>query len=220
MIPLVKLLVVHSHPLFCDRFCEVFIKAKGISEIHKASTAADAQELLNSLKVNMLFLFDLLEDSEIIQFIRKVKTNCADMAIILYTMRRDISYTKKMKKLGVKGFVHASANNKIIKRSIDDVAEGNFHYCPVFSGLIADDDKKEDANLKDVKAYFDFTDQEWEVFKLKVNRKSLKEIAAKMGWQVSSAKKYSSKMLQKVKATNEYKDVIDFVWKTGYSVEV
>jgi DNA-binding NarL/FixJ family response regulator len=219
MPPLVKLLVLHSQPLFCDQFFELFKKANGIKEIHRATTAADARELLNTIKLNLLFIYDMLEDTEISQFIRNVKVNFADMAIVLYTMSREMSYMKKMKKLGVKGFVHTSADRKIIKRVIDAVAEGNFNYCPVFSNLIGDNDKEEDVKVTDVKAFFGFTEKEWEVFKWKVNRKSLNDIAEHMGWVYDTAKDYSSKVLKKVQA-KEYKDVMDYVWKTGYSVEI
>ncbi|MEP7168875.1 MAG: hypothetical protein ABI855_05845, partial [Bacteroidota bacterium] len=62
MTPLVKLLVVHSQTLFCDHFFALFRKTKGISAIHKAYSAAGAIEFLRTAKINMLFLYDMLED--------------------------------------------------------------------------------------------------------------------------------------------------------------
>jgi DNA-binding NarL/FixJ family response regulator len=204
MIPLSKVLIAHTEQFYCEGL-----------EIQKAYSADHAVELLHKTEFNILALEDVLTDNGIHEFVRILKVKHPKLSVIIITRSTDADYINNLRRPGISGLVHGNATCKSMKACIDAVAAGNINFCPTISNIIGGKVTEQAYKENNPEAYFELTRREFEFFKLKVKRFSMKKIMQEMKISMETARQYRSNVMHKVREKG-YEDVLDFVLKTGY----
>jgi DNA-binding NarL/FixJ family response regulator len=215
MTPLLKVLIAHCEPLFCDGFCELLRKTKGISKIEKTFNAESIFGIVTKNNINVLVLEDRLEDKGIYELTGTLKEKFSELAIVVITISREAEYINKLRRTGIKGLIHGSTKGNSIKSCLVSVAEGNLYYCPVITNIIGENYVLQAYKENKPELFFNLCNREFEFFKLKVNQYSIKEIMEKMNISKETAKQYGKQVLHKVQKEG-YKNIFDFAMKTGF----
>ncbi|MEI8111830.1 MAG: response regulator transcription factor [Chitinophagia bacterium] len=165
------------------------------ANVWEAENEKQAIEILRSTAIDVMLMDLNMPDSDPIRLIDFITSNYPKIAVIVLTMNDENVYAKRFFKLGIKGFLHKSSDNKEIIRAIEHALTNRVYISDNLKQTIAE------SYFTGVSENpFDaLSDREFQVAKEMLRGKSIHEIATSLSINTSTVSTYKGKIFEKLK---------------------
>lgn len=165
------------------------------ANVWEAENEKQAIEILRNSVIDVMLMDLNMPDSDPIRLIDFITTNYPKIAVIVLTMNDENVYAKRFFKLGIKGFLHKSSDNREIIRAIEHALSNRVYISDNLKQTIAE------SYFTGVSENpFDaLSDREFQVAKEMLRGKSIQEIASSLSINTSTVSTYKGKIFEKLK---------------------
>lgn len=120
----IRAVLVDDHPALRHGTQAILQQAGGIEVIGATGEGAEALQLVESLRPDVLLLDLHLPDVNGVEVARRVRERCPEVAVLVLTGYEEVGYVRALRELGVRGFVGKTASNEQIVAAVRAVAAG------------------------------------------------------------------------------------------------
>ncbi|NDA63265.1 MAG: DNA-binding response regulator [Chitinophagia bacterium] len=165
------------------------------ANVWEAENEKQAIEILRTTAIDVMLMDLNMPESDPIRLIDFITSNYPKIAVIVLTMNDENVYAKRFFKLGIKGFLHKSSDNKEIIRAIEHALTNRVYISDNLKQTIAE------SYFTGVSENpFDtLSDREFQVAKEMLRGKSIHEIATSLSINTSTVSTYKGKIFEKLK---------------------
>ncbi len=171
---------------------QMILKAEGIDEVYASKNGAEAFDIYQKHKIDLVLQDIRLKDENGIDIAAKLLELDSDAKIILLTTFKDEEYINKAIKIGVKGYI-LKDNVDSLFQSIQTVMAGNM----VLDSEVIKDIKLSNQVKKSIED-FDVTERELDIIKLLAEGMNNKEISQTLFLSEGTVRNYISNLLDKL----------------------
>lgn len=171
---------------------QMVLKAEGIDEVYASKNGAEAFDIYQKHKIDLVLQDIRLKDENGIDIAAKLLELDSDAKIILLTTFKDEEYINKAIKIGVKGYI-LKDNVDSLFQSIQTVMAGNM----VLDSEVIKDIKLSNQVKKSIED-FDVTERELDIIKLLAEGMNNKEISQTLFLSEGTVRNYISNLLDKL----------------------
>jgi DNA-binding NarL/FixJ family response regulator len=209
MIALANILIAHSMPMFCEGVYNYMRKVPGVGSIERSCTVDETICKLEEKEIHVIFLYYILVETGIQEFIRQIKSDYPAIKIIVLTMRCTLTYLDKITAAGINGIIHASTKGHELKLGFNAVLKGEFYCCPKITTSMT----LKRTNMPG-EYQLELCRKERDFFDLKKKGYQLKEIVGKMKISENTAKQYNNQIMDELH-NKGFKNILDYLYKTN-----
>ncbi len=171
---------------------QMILKAEGIDEVYDSKNGAEAFDIYQKHKIDLVLQDIRLKDENGIDIAAKLLELDSDAKIILLTTFKDEEYINKAIKIGIKGYT-LKDNVDSLFQSIQTVMAGNM----VLDSEVIKDIKLSNQVKKSIED-FDITERELDIIKLLAEGMNNKEISQTLFLSEGTVRNYISNLLDKL----------------------
>ncbi|MGI6349351.1 MAG: response regulator transcription factor [Eubacteriaceae bacterium] len=171
---------------------QMILKAEGIDEVYASKNGAEAFDIYQKHKIDLVLQDIRLKDENGIDIAAKLLELDSDAKIILLTTFKDEEYINKAIKIGIKGYI-LKDNVDSLFQSIQTVMAGNM----VLDSEVIKDIKLSNQVKKSIED-FDITERELDIIKLLAEGMNNKEISQTLFLSEGTVRNYISNLLDKL----------------------
>ncbi len=189
----IKVLIADDHPIVCKGIRNLLEPAADISVIGEAHSGADALQMIESLKPDLVLLDVELTDMSGIDVIRKLNEDKVSVRILGLSSYDDREFISQLLSLGASGYLLKDEIPEQIIEAIRGVGRGE-------TGWVS---RKVAAKLsqilqKEQDGVADLTQREMDVLRLVVEAKTNGEIGVQLGISEKTVEKHLDTIFRKL----------------------
>jgi DNA-binding NarL/FixJ family response regulator len=168
------------------------------TKVWEAENEKQAVDILRTSPIDVILMDLNMPDSDPIRLIYYITTNHPKTSIIVLTRNDETVYAKRFFKLGIKGFLHKSSDNKEILKAIEQALANRVYMSEGLKQVLAE------SFFSGVSENpFDtLSDREFQVAKELLSGKSIADISASLSINSSTVSTYKGKVFEKLKIPN------------------
>ncbi len=197
----IKLLLADDHQMFLDGVKLIFSQNPDITIIAEAHNGEELMYLLRSHKPDILLLDINMPKLDGLEVMEKIAEFYETIKVIIISTYNDYNLIKKLKRLGIKGYLPKTASSEELLEAIVQVHQGQEYWHKeikkVLEARIEQDDKYDHFLQK-----YKLTTRELEVLKWVALAKSTEEIADLMNLSRFTVETYRKVLLKKLDVKN------------------
>ena len=191
-----KVLIVDDHPMVRHGI-RVALESIGFQIIGETSDGADAVQLIESLKPNVVILDIGLEKVDGLTVLKRIVREKLETRVLVYTSQTKDTFASRCFQAGASGFVSKSEPMVQLLKAIETVADGYVLFprdvMPFFSGTSVAGETGALENL---------TDREMHVMRLLAEGFSNRDIAQKLNLSTKTISGHKINILMKLNVTS------------------
>lgn len=188
-----NILIVDDHDIVIRGIAAIVNEALGERVMHIDTTTRGCQALLLMAQRHYdLCLLDIeMPDIDGLEMLKVIRTEHADLKIIVNTIHEELWYVKEYIRANVEGILFKSVNADEIRSAIIAVADNERYYC-----------RRARSILKIIEGYNPPSPKEMEVLQMLASGKSTDDIARFMGISANTVESHRRHLLAKLEARN------------------
>ena len=122
--PATTLIIIHPRELLRLGLQSVFKGQAGFKIVGQGSTAKDAQKLTKQHELNLILLYDQLDDQDSFDLAKKLKESNPDLRIVMLGVQDNTTYMARAASAGVHDYLFEGSTGRKILDTIRDTAAG------------------------------------------------------------------------------------------------
>jgi DNA-binding NarL/FixJ family response regulator len=202
---MIRIFIIEDHKVTIAGLRMFFRPSRDPVSIAKTSNTIEEALLIDDPDSFDVILLDLwLPTGDPAKNFLKLKAKFPGKPIVCYTGEDAFYWQSKMYSLGAKGFIHKTADKSFIENTLERVIKGETVYSLLMSGY---------QTKRTVQGYkspeFGLTKEQQEIIKLFIDGSDAKDIAGKLGRNISSI----NKQLKKIRAKFEVSTNVNLLKK-------
>jgi DNA-binding NarL/FixJ family response regulator len=195
----INLIIWSGQPIFIEGIKNIFNRQISINIFEYDENNLNSSVNIRENVFNFILINDVCSDKNtILNFIKKLSLKSEQLKTIICTNREEADYLKKLKKLGVKGFIHLGSSFITLPSIITFINDGNIYYDPKLKGLLLNREA-DDNNLE--LPVIELTKREKEVLLLISKGMKNIEIAQELYLSPRTIEIYKSHLIEKLNLT-------------------
>jgi DNA-binding NarL/FixJ family response regulator len=196
-----NIFIVDDHPLVREWLTTLIHQQPDLMVCGEAESAAQALELIMSLKPDVAIVDISLKGASGIELIKNLKTVCPGVAIIVLSMHDESLYAERALRAGARGYIMKRETSKRIIAAIRQVLEGKLYVSERLTNLFA---KKfvDGQTTTESSPIEQLSDRELEVFQLYGQGCETRQIAESLHVSMKTVQAYCARIKEKLKLTN------------------
>jgi DNA-binding NarL/FixJ family response regulator len=172
-----RIVVADDHPMFRRGLVEAIGQERGITIVGQAETAAEARQLIESVKPDVAVLDIEMAGERSLSIAREVRDRGLPVRVLFLTMHREEDIFNEAIDAGAAGYVLKDAAAREIAAAIRAVAKGDAYVSPAISSYLLRRAERAQALLSEKPALEQLTASERKILKLIAQGKTSKEAA-------------------------------------------
>ncbi|MFH0735622.1 MAG: response regulator transcription factor [bacterium] len=195
---MIKILLADDHTLFREGLKQIIAKHTNIKVVCEAGTGFEVLEQVKENEIDLVVLDISMPNMSVFEIITNIKTTNPKLPILILSMHPEEQYAIRLFKAGVSGYLSKECAAENLINAINKVTSGGKY----ISGTLAETlafaiDKNSNKPLHQL-----LSNREFEVMKMIVEGKELKEIADLLCLSEKTITTYRSRVLEKFNLRN------------------
>lgn len=195
----ISIMIIDDHTLIRETWSFLLNKNSNFDVVAEVGNGHDAIEQVKDLRPNIILL-DInmapINGFDILKSIRKLSPGSKVIGI---SMHSQPSYTKKMLRLGAKGYVTKNSPRQEMLDAIVQVHNGNTYICQEVKNILSEQILTDE---EDIPSFKTLSERELEVIHLIRDGLSSKEVAARLQIAIKTVEVHRHNILKKLKVKN------------------
>lgn len=199
-----NVLVVEDHRSFKEGV-ELYLMQRGSYQIYSASNGKEALSILNGDREINIILTDLnLPEMNGFELIETVKKRYPEIKVIALTMYYNRSIVRKLKDMGLDGFLTKNIALSEIEVAIDYALKGDCYVTKEILSLFQDHEFSsfQEDNIENFAKTFSLSSREMDILDLIVENKTNQEIAEESFISIETVKSHRKNIYRKLGVNN------------------
>jgi DNA-binding NarL/FixJ family response regulator len=205
-----RILIVDDHPLFRDGLRQLIDREAGWSVCGEATGIEEAARLVNETKPDLVILDISLGNQSGIDLIRTLKTDDAELPLLVVSMHDESLYAERALRAGAMGYVMKHEPPKTYKVAIHKVLAGEMYLSPqMATSLVAK--LMRGGKAQEQTPVRRLSDRELDVFRLLGQGKGTRQIAGELNLTVPTISSFRSRIKEKLQVKNSAELVLQAI---------
>jgi DNA-binding NarL/FixJ family response regulator len=198
---MIKVLLADDHPMVREGLRLAINSTSGQQVIGTAGNAAEALQLIASLKPDLLLTDISMPGVSGIELTREALKQNPGLKVIIMSMHENDAYINNAVQAGAQGYLLKDSDKNELSEAIQMVMDGGKYFSKSVSQILVNGmyNKQEDASVSDNSG---LSNREIEVLRLIAQGLSNKEIAAKLFLSVRTIDAHRYNIMQKLDVKN------------------
>jgi len=193
----VAVLLVDDHPIVRQGLSELLNRQGGLSVCGEAGSAAEALELLNTLRPDLVLVDVSLKQTSGLDLIKTIRAREPRLPLLVLSMHDECLYAERTLRAGARGYIMKQEASEKILEAIHCVLEGNIYLSEqmkekMLQHLIVGGAEPKGFSVDNL------SDRELEVFQLIGNGFGTRHIAEKLNLSVKTIESYRESLKHKL----------------------
>lgn len=208
----ISIMIVDDHTLIRETWSFLLNRNEKFDVIAELGDGQRAIEIARDKRPNIVLLdinMSPLNGFDVLKMIRKLSPSTKVIAV---SMHSQPAYTKKMLRLGAKGYVTKNSPRQEMLDAIDQVMNGNIYICQEVKNILSEqmlgEDEETNTGLNKL------SEREIEIINQIRDGLSSKEIADKLGISIKTVEVHRHNILKKLKVKNTA-SLINYINSSG-----
>lgn len=197
----IRLLLADDHQMFIDGLKMIFLQVPEIEIIAEANDGEELMYVLRTQKPDIVLLDINMPKLDGLEVMEKVANYYKELNVIVISTYNDYNLIKKLKHLGIKGFLPKAAHAEELIEAVREVYEGREYWHREIQKILNNKKEQEDKFDNFLQKY-KLTTRELEVLKWVALAKSTEEIADIMCLSKFTIETYRKTLLKKLDIKN------------------
>ena len=194
----IKLLLVDDHQVVRSGLRMLLAGEKDVEIAGEAGTAAEALEIVQKMKPQVVLMDIGLPDMSGIEATAKIKETSPEVAVVALTIHEDEEYFFKMLEAGANGYVPKRAAPDELLTAIRTAAAGEVYLYPSLAKLLVKDYLAQEKDKGSGSTLDGLTEREQEVLKCLAEGCSNEEIAENLTISVKTVARHRENIMGKL----------------------
>ena len=194
----IRLLLVDDHAVVRSGLRMLLENEADARIVGEAGTAAEALEVLESARPDVVLMDIGLPDMSGIEAAREIKRRQPQVAVVALTIHEDEEYFFKMLEAGASGYVPKRAAPEELLTAIQAAAAGEVYLYPSLAKLLVGDYLSQDASGRGARALDGLTGREQEVLTQLAEGASNAEIGERLGISPKTVARHRENLMRKL----------------------
>ena len=205
---MINILLVDDHAIVREGLRRIIDDTKGLNVSAEASTGQGALALIYKNKFDLIILDISMPGINGLQTLKKIKKYNTKLPVLMLSMHAEEQYAMRAIKAGASGYLTKDSASEQLVTAINKIHNGRKYISQEVAELLVTDIYHDE----DKKLHEYLSDREFEVFKLIVRGKNIKNIALDLIISDKTVSTYRSRILKKL----EMKSTSDLIY---YAIE-
>lgn len=195
----ISIMIIDDHTLIRETWSFLLNRNSGFEVVAEVGNGQEAIDIVKDLRPHIILL-DInmapINGFDVLKSIRKLSPGSKVIGI---SMHSQPSYTKKMIRLGARGYVTKNSPRQEMLDAINEVHKGNIYICQEVKNILSEQiltDEDEFPGLKTL------SERELEVIHLIRDGLSSKEVASRLQIAIKTVEVHRHNILKKLKVKN------------------
>lgn len=200
-----RLIIIDDHPLVREGLKQLLAGQPDFQIAGEASNAAQARQLIDQIKPEVVVLDLTLGQDDGIEVTRWIREHHPEVRILILSMQEEALYAERLLRLGVSGYVMKSAAETDFLGALRKVARGQRHLSPEMNERLLSKAVRGQLATGDDDPVTSLTHRELQVFKMIGGGVSTREIADHLQLSMKTIDAHRRHMREKLnlRSTNE-----------------
>lgn len=193
-----KILIADDHTLFREGLKQIISKQHNLQVEYEAGSGFEVLEVLKRNKIDLIVLDISMPGMSVFELIPEIKKIAANTPILVLSMHPEEQYAVRLFKIGVSGYLSKEcAGDHLINAIIKIISGGKYVSSALAEAMAFSFDDSFKKPLHQL-----LSNREFEVMKMIVEGKELKEIAELLFLSEKTITTYRSRILEKFNLRN------------------
>jgi DNA-binding NarL/FixJ family response regulator len=189
-----SVLLVDDHAVVREGYRRLLERGGDIVVVGEAADGAQAQELVASLKPQVVVMDIAMPGVSGIECMRRMITRDPDVRVLIFSMFEDVIYARRAMQAGAQGYVTKGSAPEVLVEAVRSVAAGRRYLSSEIARDLALSNLAPDPSGEALSA------REFEVLRLIVQGFSLRDIGERLGVNPKTVANHQSMIRQKLGA--------------------
>lgn len=196
-----RVFLLDDHPLVREWLASMIAHEPDLEVCGQAEDAPSAFTLVSTTQPDVIIVDLSLPRGSGLDFIKEVRGLYPAIKLLVLSMHDEVSVAERAFRAGANGFTVKRESGPSIIQAIRAVLDGKFHASPALMTQLAGRIFGADVGRRQTEPEDAFSDRELEVFRLRGQGQSPKEIAHRLGVSVKTIASYEARMKEKLGVT-------------------
>lgn len=192
------LLIVDDHPIITLAVKSLVESMPGRYVAHTVHTAADAVELARRCRPVLAVVDISLPDGDGLELVRRIKTASPGCRVLVFSMQNELQFGARALKAGASGYLMKGDKVAAVIEALRKIESGGIYASPALTEeLMRSVGRPAEPGIEQ------FTDREYQVFRLLAEGRATKEIAAALQISHKTVDSHVEHMKEKLGCPNK-----------------
>jgi len=198
---IIKIVIVEDHPIFRMGMKELINREKDLEVVGDAETVAEALDLIESLRPDLVIVDLSLKESNGIELVKEIHQNHKQIFSLVLSMHDEALHAERCLTAGARGYIMKHEASESVVKAIRHIMSGHIHVSPGIMSTILNkfQNKPDPVSASPLKR---LTDRELEIFRLIGQGLSSKEIAVRLAISIKTVGTYRERIKEKLDLKN------------------
>ena len=194
----INILIADDHTVIREGLKEILANKPEITVTGEAENGHVLLEKIKNDHWDVILLDISMPGPNIIDILKEIKSKRPDLPVLIYTMYPESQYAMRLLKSGASGYLTKDCSITQLMEAVQRVHEGRKYVSDSLAEALADDL----ARNFDRPSHHTLSNREYQVFCLIAYGNTVSEIAAELSLSVPTISTYRSRILEKLKLSN------------------
>jgi len=210
-----RIVIADDHPVVREGMKAFLDGHEGMKVVGEASDGEAAVRQAQALLPDVLVLDLLMPKVTGLEALKRVRSACPGVKILVLTAHEDPAYVEQLLNLGATGFVRKHAGPDELLSALRVVAAGGTYLDPLVAGRMVNDLLRANGSVGGTGSKEPTSAREGQVLRLVADGYSNKEIAAKLAISVKTVETYKARVMEKLSLRSRH-EVVRYAAARGW----
>jgi DNA-binding NarL/FixJ family response regulator len=192
-----RVVIVDDHPMMRQGLAQLVNHETDLVTLCEADTAAQAIELINEHKPDLVLVDISLPDKNGLELIKDLRVYHPDLPVLVVSMHDEALYAERVLRAGGRGYIMKQEGGKLLMKAIRQVLSGQIYLSEKMSAKILEIFSGRRAEAATSPAEL-LSDREFEVFQLIGEGKGTRQIAGHLHLSIKTVEVHRANIKQKL----------------------
>jgi DNA-binding NarL/FixJ family response regulator len=192
-----RVVIVDDHPMMRQGLAQLINHETDLVTSCEADTAAQAIELINEHKPDLVLVDISLPDKNGLELIKDLRVYHPDLPVLVVSMHDEALYAERVLRAGGRGYIMKQEGGKLLMKAIRQVLSGQIYLSEKMSAKVLEIFSGRRAEAATSPAEL-LSDREFEVFQLIGEGKGTRQIAGHLHLSIKTVEVHRANIKQKL----------------------